>query len=105
MGLAYRDGIFDALRSCVEGNKCKLLRSHTTINHSYTGFEKVDNLVALLLEFFAMGLTSATAPNEVDWEALLAMMYMAAPFGGLWTLMVMEGKRRKNIGSILERQV
>lgn len=101
MGLAYRDGFFDSLRSCIEGDKCILLRSHATIKHSYTGVAKADNLIAVLLEFFAMGLTSATGPGKIDWEAILTMMYMAAPFGGLWTLMVMEGKRRKNAGSIL----
>lgn len=102
MGLAYRDGFFDALQSCIEGNKCILLRSHTTINHSYTGITKIDHLAAVLLEFFAMGLTSAVAPDKVDWEAILTMGYMAAPFGGLWALMVMEGKRKKS-GNALRR--
>lgn len=103
MGVAYRDGFFDAVRSCVEGGKCILVRSHTTLSHSYTGIEKLDNFVALLLEFFHLGLTSAAEPGQVDWEAILAMVYMAAPFGGLWALMVVEGLRKKNAGTVLEQ--
>ncbi|KAH8812234.1 hypothetical protein F5884DRAFT_669617 [Xylogone sp. PMI_703] len=105
MFTAYRHGFFDALGACTAGSPglCILDMSHSPASPQkhYTGIAPIDNLINVLLEFFAHGLRSQADTSGFDLEALLAFTYIAAQFGGAWYLIALEGLRRGNAGSIL----
>ncbi|KAF4998637.1 hypothetical protein FGRMN_2963 [Fusarium graminum] len=102
---AYTHGFFDALKACVStetrlSESCPLDMSNP-IFRKITGHESIDSLINLLLEFFSHGLRKDSNLKGIDLEALLAFVYLAAHFGGVWYLIALEGLRVGNRGTIL----
>lgn len=100
---SFNHGFFDALRVCTSLNpeKCPLELPQDRYIPSYTGIPAVDERIAVLLEFFARGVTRSAGAGAIDAEALLAVIYLAAQFGGLWGLIALEGLRKGHAGSFL----
>lgn len=97
---SIRDGFLEALRICTSSADCILSAPHLSHIPSYTSIPAVDSTLAILFEFFAQGITTDST-HGVDHEALLAVSYMAAQFGGAWYLLALEGLRRGSRGTIL----
>ncbi|KAM0354902.1 hypothetical protein ACHAPU_000739 [Fusarium lateritium] len=102
---AFLHGFFDALKACVStesglSESCPLDMSDS-IFRKITGYESIDSLINLLLEFFSHGLKKHPEIKSIDLEALLAFVYLAAHFGGVWYLIALEGLRFGNRGTIL----
>ena len=72
-----------------------------SVSRRITGFEQVDAMINLLLEFFSQGLRKSPDAEGMDLEALVAFVYLAAQFGGAWYLIALEGLRFGNKGTIL----
>ncbi|KAF5667214.1 hypothetical protein FHETE_5917 [Fusarium heterosporum] len=102
---AYIHGFFDALKACVSTetrlSKFCPLDMSDPIFRKITGYESIDSLINLLLEFFSHGLRKDLYVKGIDLEALLAFVYLAAHFGGVWYLIALEGLRVGNRGTIL----
>ncbi|KAG9258420.1 uncharacterized protein F5Z01DRAFT_196043 [Emericellopsis atlantica] len=100
MYLAVRHGFFDAVKICTTKKsmwlkpRCVLARSGPTYRPAYTGIPAIDDALGLLLEFFAVSIVNYG--QDIDWQGVVTMSYMAAQFGGLWSLMSLEGLRKKN---------
>jgi hypothetical protein len=98
--LAVRHGFFNAVKICTNKKsmflkpRCILARSGQPYRPNFTGIPAIDDAVALLLEFFAVSIVNYG--EDIDWQGVVTMLYMAAQFGGLWTLMALEGLRKKN---------
>lgn len=101
MFTAYKHGFFDALRLCTSMSQECILDMSESITNTITGYEQIDGLVNLLIEFFSQGLRRKPGAKGVDLEALLAFVYLATQFGGAWYIMALEGLRRGNRGTIL----
>ena len=100
MYITYRDGWFDILKACIANPRsCNLQRPMGFSCPEFTGIERIDATVTVLIEFFASGLQSDN--GIVDWEAVLGTVYMAAQFGCAWSLMFLEGFRLRNSKSLL----
>ncbi|KAM0205679.1 hypothetical protein ACHAQD_009947 [Fusarium lateritium] len=105
MATSHIHGLFDALKICITdqslpANSC-ILDMSGSISQSITGYESIDSLINLLLEFFSQGLKKDPDSKGMDHEALLAFVYLAAQFGGAWYLIALEGLRFGNRGTIL----
>ena len=98
--LAFHHGFFDAINDCIDKtssrqkSQCILVRSSTTYRAIFTGIPAIDDLVAVLLGFFTLGLVQDY--GSIDWQAVVGMVYMASQFGALWTFMTLEGLRKTN---------
>ncbi|KAK9791696.1 hypothetical protein SCARD494_07485 [Seiridium cardinale] len=104
--LSFHHGFFDALRICTSSvstskRECTLNMPHVAHIPSYTKIPSIDSRLAILFEFFAQGLMSQGSDNGLDVQAILAMSYLAAQFGGAWYLLVLEGLRKGNAGTVL----
>ncbi|KAM0231337.1 hypothetical protein ACHAP5_011102 [Fusarium lateritium] len=105
MATSHIHGLFDTLKICIADqplstNSC-ILDMSGSISRSITGYQPVDSLINLLLEFFSQGLKKDPNSKGMDLEALLAFVYLAAQFGGAWYLIALEGLRFGNRGTIL----
>ncbi|KAI1842445.1 hypothetical protein JX266_011340 [Neoarthrinium moseri] len=108
MFLSFHHGFFDALRICVSASledrgNCVLNVPDAAFIPSYTKVPAIDSRLAILFEFFAQGLTSRGGDDGLDYEAILAMGYLAAQFGGAWYLLALEGLRKSSSGTVLTR--
>ena len=104
--LAFQHGFFAAIEDCIgntsslKKSRCILVRSSTPYRTVLTGVPVIDDAVAVLLEFFAVGLVQDH--GSIDWQAVVGMVYMASQFGALWMFMTLEGLRKinhNNLGS------
>ncbi|KAL4727996.1 hypothetical protein ACLX1H_004703 [Fusarium chlamydosporum] len=98
---SHHHGFFEALRVCNAGLEMCVLDMTNSVARQITGFETVDTLINLLLEFFSQGLRKSPDSKGMDLEALIAFVYLAAQFGGAWYLIALEGLRFGNKGTIL----
>ncbi|KAH7183446.1 uncharacterized protein B0J16DRAFT_345809 [Fusarium flagelliforme] len=101
MFTSHQHGFFDAIRVCNTGAKSCALDMTDSVSRRITGFEQVDAMINLLLEFFSQGLRKSPDTEGMDLEALVAFVYLAAQFGGAWYLIALEGLRVGNKGTIL----
>ena len=101
MFTSHQHGFFDAIRVCNAGEKACVLDMTDSVSRRLTGFEQVDAMINLLLEFFSQGLRKSPDAEGIDLEALVAFVYLAAQFGGAWYLIALEGLRFGNRGTIL----
>jgi len=101
MFTSHLHGFFDAIRVCNTGAKSCVLDMTDSVSRRLTGFEQVDSMINLLLEFFSQGLRKSPDAESMDLEALVAFVYLAAQFGGAWYLIALEGLRFGNKGTIL----
>jgi hypothetical protein len=101
MFTSHQDAFFDAIRVCNAGAISCVLDMTDSVSRRITGFEQVDALINLLLEFFSQGLRKSPDADGMDLEALVAFVYLAAQFGGAWYLIALEGLRVGNKGTIL----
>ena len=104
--LAVKHGFYDAVKICTTKKsmsmwlkpRCILAKSGPSYRPNYIGIPAIDDPVALILEFFAVSIVNYG--QDVDWQGVVTMSYMAAQFGGLWTLLALEGLRTRNRGTI-----
>jgi hypothetical protein len=101
MFTSHWHGFFDALRVCNAGAEKCILDMTDSVSRPIAGFETLDSMLNLLLEFFSQGLRKSPEVKGVDLEALIAFVYLAAQFGGAWFLIALEGLRFGNKGTIL----
>ncbi|KAI1068629.1 hypothetical protein LB507_006148 [Fusarium sp. FIESC RH6] len=101
MFTSHQHGFFDAIRVCNACEKACVLDMTNSMSKRITGFEQVDAMINLLLEFFSQGLRKSPDAEGIDLEALVAFVYLAAQFGGAWYLIALEGLRFGNRGTIL----
>lgn len=104
--LSFYHGWFNALENCtspLSSRKDKCILEMVPINGppAFTTIRFIDSRLAVLLEFFAQGLIHQGGKSNSP--AVLAMIYLAAQFGAAWYLLVLEGMRRGNRGTILSQ--
>ena len=104
MFTAYFHGFFDAVKTCIHSpsaEECILDMSHCPFSSpkAFTGIPVIDGEIGLLLEFFAQGVKSGA--QGFDLNAFLTFTYMAAQFGGAWSLIALEGLRLRSSGTLL----
>ncbi|KAK6065986.1 hypothetical protein SCUP515_10929 [Seiridium cupressi] len=108
--LSFHHGFFDALQICTSSvstskRECTLNMPHVAHIPSYTKIPPIDSRLTILFEFFAQGLMSQGSEDGLDVQAIVAMSYLAAQFGGAWYLLALEGLRKGNAGTVLSQYV
>lgn len=104
MFTSYFHGFFDAVKTCIyspSAEECILDMSHcpSSSPRPFTGIPLIDGEIGLLLEFFAQGVKGGA--QGFDLNAFLTFTYMAAQFGGAWSLIALEGLRFRSSGTLL----
>ncbi|KAJ4012527.1 hypothetical protein NW752_008225 [Fusarium irregulare] len=74
MFTSHQHGFFDAIRVCNAGEKACVLDMSDSVSRRITGFEEVDTMINLLLEFFSQGLRKSPYAEGMDLEALVAFV-------------------------------